>query len=183
MAKFILAKHKKENMIYHIIGNAMEPIVLPAYICHIVNNKGLWGAGFVLAISKISKKPEEAYRKLQYSNINENKRYPLGKIQIVPISKDISVCNMIAQNGIRSRTNTIPLNYRALANCLDKIHKKAKKTNYTIHMPRIGAGLAGGDWDSIENIIKRFVKVDNYIYTLENEINKFPKVEYKGTIK
>jgi O-acetyl-ADP-ribose deacetylase (regulator of RNase III) len=166
-------------MIYHVIGNAMEPIVLPAYICHIVNNRGLWGAGFVRAISRVNKKPEEAYRKLLYLNTSEDKKYPLGKIQLVPISKNISVCNMIAQNGIRSKTNPIPLNYRALADCINKIHKKAKKNNYTIHMPRIGAGLAGGDWDSIENIIKRFVKVDNFIYTLENEINKFPMVDYR----
>jgi len=168
-------------MIYHVIGNAMEPIVLPAYICHIVNNKGLWGAGFVLAISKIDKRPEEAYRKLQYLKINDDK-YPLGKIQVVPISENISICNMIAQNGIRSKINPIPLNYHALISCLNKINKKAKRNNYTIHMPRIGAGLAGGDWIQIEKIIKRCVKVDNYIYTLENEINKFPKVEYRGIV-
>ena len=47
------------------------------------------------------------------------------------------------------------------------------KGNYSIHMPRIGCGLAGGDWKTIENIIQRtfvdIANVDVYVYDLKEQ--------------
>jgi hypothetical protein len=40
-------------MIYYAKGDASKPIGAgPKMICHITNNRGGWGAGFVLALSK-----------------------------------------------------------------------------------------------------------------------------------
>lgn len=49
-----------------------------------------------------------------------------------------------------------PINYTALAMCMNKINSKFKGKH--IGLPRIGAGLAGGDWDRIKNIIQSELK-------------------------
>lgn len=128
------------------IGNGMK------IICHICNNKGLWGAGFVLALSKRWKEPEQEYRKWS-KNSASTIPFKLGNIQIVPVEKDIKVANMIGQHDVRSINNVAPIRYDAVRECLQKVAKYAKENNASIHAPRFGAGLAGGDWTLIEKLI------------------------------
>ena len=43
------------------------------------------------------------------------------------------------------------------------------KMPLTVHMPKIGCGLAGGDWNRVENIIKNtFINsnIEVYVYLL-----------------
>lgn len=47
---------------------------------------------------------------------------------------------------------TIPLDYGALRLCMKKINYTFKGKH--IGLPKIGAGLAGGDWNRVESIIK-----------------------------
>jgi O-acetyl-ADP-ribose deacetylase (regulator of RNase III) len=49
-----------------------------------------------------------------------------------------------------------PLDYEALTLCMRKINHQFKGKH--IGMPKIGAGLAGGDWNRIETIIKHELK-------------------------
>lgn len=50
----------------------------------------------------------------------------------------------------------IPLDYQALALCMRKINYTFKGKH--IGLPKIGAGLAGGDWERIETIIQSELK-------------------------
>lgn len=49
-----------------------------------------------------------------------------------------------------------PLDYEALTLCMRKINHTFKGKH--IGLPKIGAGLAGGDWDRIKNIIQTELK-------------------------
>lgn len=141
------------------IGNGQKAIV------HVCNDIGAWGAGFVLAISKKWKQPEIQYR--IWHNKKEN--FQLGNIQPVRATEDITVINMIAQNGIRSKYNQIPINYKAVRCCLEKVANYCIENNMTVHMPLIGCGLAGGKWEVIEQIINETLIVNNidvYVYEL-----------------
>lgn len=166
-------------MLYYIVGNALEPVQKPAVILHICNDIGAWGKGFVLALSAKDKRPEKAYRRW----FNEGKAggYPepfaLGNIQAVPIGEDMTVINMIGQHCTKPMNGIPPIRYDALEDCLVKVYSKIK-TGGTVHMPRIGAGLAGGDWNKIEGIIKKSMTVDTYVYTLPHEVEKFPLHSY-----
>jgi O-acetyl-ADP-ribose deacetylase (regulator of RNase III) len=40
-----------------------------------------------------------------------------------------------------------------LAKCLEKVAELAAKKKLSVHMPRIGCGLAGGTWNKVEAII------------------------------
>lgn len=155
--------------LYHVIGDATEPIKRPALITHVNNDKGGWGRGFVLAVSKKFPEAEKAYREwFQYG-------FPsLGDTQLIQVSPDIWVGNMIAQHDTVWQGSTPPIRYDALERCLRTAYLKANHDNLTIAMPRIGADLAGGDWSTIEGIIRSVMVVDTYVYTLEKQKDRWP---------
>ena len=163
-------------MIHHIIGSAMGPILKPALICHIVNDIGRWGSGFVIAVSAINKNPEIAYRSWYEEKQKTGELLPLGNTQIAPIDTEVSVCNMVAQHDIRVIDGVSPIRYDALEQCLDYVNKLAVACKRTLHMPRIGAVRSGGDWATIEAMIRKAAKVETYIYTLEAEKNMWDTV-------
>lgn len=120
-------------------------------ITHICNDIGGWGKGFVLALSRRWKTPEEAYR--QWYRSGES--FCLGEVQFVRVEEQVCVANMIGQHGIcKDRDGVPPIRYDALRACLRKVAAYALDTQAGVHMPRIGAGLAGGDWRLIEKLIR-----------------------------
>jgi hypothetical protein len=156
-------------MIHYLIGSAMKPILKPALLPHIVNDIGLWGSGYVLAVSAVNPNPEAAYLKWFAEKQKTGELLPLGNTQIVPIDNEVSVCNMVAQHGVRSIDGAPPIRYEALEQCLIFVNLVAVASKRTIHMPRIGAVRSGGDWTTIEALIREISKVETYIYTLETE--------------
>jgi O-acetyl-ADP-ribose deacetylase (regulator of RNase III) len=132
-------------------------------ICHICNDIGAWGAGFVLALSKRWEYPEQFYRARQ--------KYPLGHADVLSVDIDdsgiIYVANMIAQHGIRpDAQGNPPIRYDALAIALKHVNEVAMELDAELHMPRIGCGLAGGNWDEVERVILENVQVDVWVYDL-----------------
>lgn len=132
------------------VGEGMKIIV------HICNNKGGWGAGFVLALSKKWSEPEAVYRK--------KPRHILGDTDFVKVEEDIIVANMVAQHGFGTMNGEPPIRYGAVRICLAEVNKLAYRLNATVHMPRIGCGLAGGEWSKIQSIIEDVMTVDVTVY-------------------
>jgi O-acetyl-ADP-ribose deacetylase (regulator of RNase III) len=149
-----------------LIGDATLPIKKPAIIAHICNDIGGWGKGFVVAISKrFGKGPESSYRKWWATSKSD---FKLGNMQFaVTPDENISIANMIAQKGLINNQNPKPIDYVALKNCLCQLYVFCKNKDITVHMPRIGCGLAGGKWEEIEPIIKKQMTVDTYVYDFE----------------
>ena len=116
-------------------------------VAHVCNDVGAWGAGFVLAVSKRWPQAEAAYR-------GWHKFGKLGEIQMVVVGSDIFVANMMAQRGFGWSDGKPPICYDALRSCLKHLAITARRGNATIHMPRIGCGLAGGKWETVESIIQ-----------------------------
>jgi O-acetyl-ADP-ribose deacetylase (regulator of RNase III) len=74
---------------------------------------------------------------------------------------------MVAQQGLRSYQNPIPLNYEALGKCLVQVAERAKSSGAIVCMPRIGCGLAGGSWDKVSAIIEdKLTGVEVHVYDL-----------------
>jgi O-acetyl-ADP-ribose deacetylase (regulator of RNase III) len=137
--------------ITYIKGDATNPQgVGNKIIVHICNDIGGWGKGFVLAISKKWKEPEEQYREWYNSQIE----FELGKVQFVQVQSDIWVANLIGQHKINNdKSGNPPIRYDAIFEGLKEIATFASINNLSVHMPRIGCGLAGGKWENIEPII------------------------------
>lgn len=138
-------------MINFLKGDATYPISNGnKIITHIVNDKGQWGRGFVLALSARWSKPEEEYRAWFRG---ERGLHFLGAVQYVPVESDIWVANVIGQHDIRTIDGIPPIRYDALRAGLRRVGRFAAEIDASIHAPRLGAGLAGGDWNIIESII------------------------------
>lgn len=140
--------------IAYAVGDATNPVGAgPFIIAHVVNDIGAWGAGFSGALSARSPKPEKVYRDW-HANPSQILPFELGRTQITRIADDTLVMNMVAQNGLRGRNNPRPLRYDALAVCLRDLAETARHKRSSVHMPRIGCGLAGGSWDVVGQLIE-----------------------------
>lgn len=92
--------------------------------------------------------------------------FVLGQIQTVQISEtsevgNTYVVNMIGQRNIGVQSIRIgdkaqriqPIRYDSIAECLMRTAQIAVDYNASIHCPRFGCGLAGGEWEEIERLI------------------------------
>ena len=164
------------NKIYYVKGDVLDlehadrskNVIIP----HICNNIGGWGRGFVVALSNKWKAPEAEYRLWAAGKHAEYPKFELGQIQVVEVERDLFVANMVAQHGVQWIGDIPPIRYDRVRQCLLKLATIANKIdpNTTIHMPRMGAGLAGGTWQVIEGLIKETLIAkgfDVYVYDLE----------------
>ena len=143
------------------------------YIIHCCNDVGGWGAGFVIALSKRWEEPEKQYRDWAHNREGTGKPFELGQVQIVIVETSIIVANMIGQRDTRWCDGVPPIRYEAIDECLSRVYnniERNKKLNpkhpYSIHCPRFGAGLAGGNWKEIESLIEKNILAKNIPVTV-----------------
>jgi len=142
------------NKINYVTGDATNPQSDGfKVIVHVCNNIGAWGAGFVMALSKKWDQPEREYREMNHRD--------LGMIDLVQVQDDIAICNLIGQEGTIKRNvtrNLPPVRYVAIEKGLQELvainSYRHPNDKLSVHMPRIGSGLAGGNWKIIETIIE-----------------------------
>ena len=127
----------------------------PKVIVHVCNDAGGWGAGFVVALSRRWKGPEELYRRWHREGAGDGRPpFALGEVQFVPVEDDLWVANLVGQHGLKTVNGVPPVRYDAIRDGLKTVARFAKESGASVHMPRIGAGLAGGDWARISRIIE-----------------------------
>ena len=135
----------------YLTGDATQPVGRGnKIIVHVVNTQGRWGIGFVTAISGRWPQPEEAYQKW----FDEQMGFELGGVRFAQVERDIWVANVIGQHGMWEKDGVPPIRYAAVWSGLQAVAEKAKELMASVHMPRIGCGLAGGEWTKIEPIIR-----------------------------
>ncbi|MFG3054288.1 macro domain-containing protein [Kitasatospora sp. NPDC048239] len=121
-------------------------------IAHVCNDLGGWGKGFVLALSKRWPEPEAAYRLWHRERAGNDFR--LGAVQLVQVERLTWVANMVGQRGIRTgRSTGAPVRYEAIDAALERLGGQALSLGASVHLPRIGCGLAGGRWDLVEPLV------------------------------
>ena len=132
-------------------------------IVHVCNDIGGWGKGFVMAISSKWSAPEKQYRAWYKSK----EKFTLGEVQFVQVEENLWVANIIGQRNINKDENgNFPVRYEAIESALTKVSVFAKENNISVHMPRIGCGLAGGKWEFMEPIILRTLSAKNIEVTV-----------------
>ena len=122
-------------------------------VAHVCNDLGGWGKGFVLAISRRWPEPEAAYRRWHRERARND--FGLGAAQFVQVGPYLWVANLVGQRGIRTgRSTGVPVRYEAIDTALGALAEKAAELSASVHMPRIGCGLAGGKWSRVEPLIE-----------------------------
>jgi O-acetyl-ADP-ribose deacetylase (regulator of RNase III) len=154
----------RPNVIDYKVGNLMNPDVDgPVMICHSVNNTPFYGAGVIMAVDSTYPKATAAY--VAWANgkgglhgATETGAFDLGEIQIVKVAADVYVCNLCGQDNVGSTDTKVPVVYGAVMAGLIKLHAAATELGATVVLPRIGAGIGGGDWAQIAFIIEAVFK-------------------------
>ena len=139
------------NITYQI-GDATRPAGdVPKIIVHVCNDAGGWGKGFVVAVSQRWREPERRYR--AWHRGEEAQPFALGQVQFVHVEEGVWVANLIGQHGMSSCSSLPPVRYEAIRAGLRLVASQAKQLGASVHMPRIGSGLAGGKWAEVERIV------------------------------
>lgn len=161
------------NELNYVTGDATEPQGEGLkIIVHVCNDIGLWGSGFVMALSAVWSKPEESYRAMS------DEERTLGNVHLVGVEDDIIVANLIGQHNVGPKSTGFdgeekmypPIRYSAIAEGLRVLNEAAlvlqKKQGrpVSIHMPRIGSARAGGNWEFIERLIQETTTVPVTVY-------------------
>ncbi|MFJ9929743.1 O-acetyl-ADP-ribose deacetylase (regulator of RNase III), contains Macro domain [Streptomyces misionensis] len=123
----------------------------PKIIAHVCNDIGGWGKGFVLALSRRWPEPERAYRAWHRDRAHND--FGLGALQLVPVGPRTWVANMVGQRGTRTGGKGVPVRYEAIDTALAGLADRALELRASVHMPRIGCGLAGGIWSRVEPLV------------------------------
>src|SRR3954454_1545757 len=113
-------------MMRYVQGDATQPQGEgDKLIVHIVNDRGGWGKGFVLALSARYPQAEQAYRRWSRQPRSDDPAFALGEVQFVQVAPGIWVANLLAQHGYRSPDNPVPLDYAALERGLSRVARFA----------------------------------------------------------
>ncbi|MFJ2186514.1 macro domain-containing protein [Kitasatospora sp. NPDC087861] len=121
-------------------------------IAHVCNDLGGWGKGFVLALSRRWPEPEAAFRRWHRERAGND--FGLGALQVVQVEPYVWVANLVGQRGIRTgRSTGVPVRYEAIDTALAALGDRAAELGASVHMPRIGCGLAGGRWERVEPLV------------------------------
>lgn len=124
----------------------------PKVIMHIVNDEGGWGRGFVMPLG--TKWPDA---RSTYKEWFKTLDFALGKVMACPVGDNIWVCHMVAQKGFKKSGDSFGktyVNYEHLEKCLEEVFTFAQHIGATVHAPKIGTGLGGGDWAVIKPMIE-----------------------------
>ena len=157
-------------MIEYRKGNLLD--VTSGVIAHGVNCQGVMGSGVAKAIRE---KYPLAYRtylkKVQKCvEFNNNTSALLGQVQFCSTSDNevftgpnVVVANCFTQDFYG--TDKRHVNYEAVAKCFQTLYVRSGMYGQ-LNIPKIGAGLGGGDWSVIESIIKSEYKGDVIVWEL-----------------
>jgi O-acetyl-ADP-ribose deacetylase (regulator of RNase III) len=120
-------------------------------IVHVVNDAtATWGGGgFAAAIRRTFPTVQDDFREWVAADRDALR---LGQVHLAQVNPEVAVASLVAQRGYGASVRP-RIRYEALARCLNTIGELARTQSAGIHMPRIGAGQAGGAWDVISDIV------------------------------
>jgi O-acetyl-ADP-ribose deacetylase (regulator of RNase III) len=135
-------------MIRYEIGDVCEASQI--IILHGCNNRGVMGSGVAKSIRAKYREAFNIYRSIYEQNEHT---LELGKVVWAHISPKRIVGNAITQNGYGYDGKQY-VDYDAIRRSIQLTNDKCKRRKLNeFAMPRIGAGLGGGDWGRISEII------------------------------
>jgi O-acetyl-ADP-ribose deacetylase (regulator of RNase III) len=155
------------NTIEYRKGNVVDAFINGEgdFLIHGCNCRGIMGSGVAKEIKRRIPEAFSAYHHVCH-NSNLQGSELLGTNVVVPFGFTTRcVVNMFTQNFYG--TDERHFNYGAFAKCLNV--QFSMKFDQKIVMPKVGAGLGGGDWQIIEEIIRYsgFSKNHFIVYELE----------------
>jgi O-acetyl-ADP-ribose deacetylase (regulator of RNase III) len=130
-------------------------------IAHGCNCKNGFGSGVAGIVAKEHPRAKEEYHAKFF-----NEGWHLGDVQFV-FSGYQTIANCATQNEYYPR-NKRNADYDAIKVCMERVKLYAQTGDFSIGIPKIGCGLAGGDWNVVLKILEEvFTDYDVTVYTLD----------------
>lgn len=131
----------------YVRGNLFETDA--QIIAHGCNCKGGFGSGVAGQIARLYPHVRKAYL-----DKFKNSGWTLGEVQFVYIhyNDDRFIANMATQENYGR--SGVYVDYQAIETCFRTVFRFAFTNSYKVAIPKVGAGLAGGQWSVIEGIIR-----------------------------
>ena len=123
-------------------------------LVHQVNCQGVMGAGLAKQIRQLFPKAYNDYIiACKSNNTTHNTSNLLGKVYYSQVNNNQIIAHLFGQNYFGYKG--VYTDYNALNKGFKNINSVAKKYNLPVYIPyKIGCGLAGGDWNKVQSIIK-----------------------------
>lgn len=137
--------------INYVKGNLLE--AESGVIAHGCNAQGVMGSGVAKAVRE---KYPLAYEKYKLRcDLVEHKQLLLGRVIWYEVNNQLHIANAITQLNFGSDGKQY-VDYEAIQKSFTTINS-CMFNDDTLHIPMIGAGLGGGDWEFISTIIETTV--------------------------
>ena len=147
-----------------IHGNILDQTT--GLIVHGVNCQGVMGGGIAAQIRakypQVYKDYRAFYEKETVSPRFQTTAQLLGNVVYTRVSDELVIASAFTQDFFGASKNTVYVSYAAIAQCFYKIVMDHKVDQHffespvqVIKFPMIGAGLANGDWSTIQKIIEQ----------------------------
>ena len=133
-------------MITYRKGNLLD--VREGLLIHGCNAQGKMGSGLALAVKN---KYPEAYA--AYMQEYELGLLELGTYSAAVVGRNLTVVNAVVQNYYGRVQHIRYVNYTAIGEIFEQL-ETIYDDSTEFHIPRLGAGLGGGDWNVISEIIE-----------------------------
>lgn len=130
-------------------GNILT--VSSGYIIHGCNAKGVMGSG-------IAKTLRTRYPSI-YTEYSKKEQLIVGTIIPVYVTDKLCIINAITQQTYGRNENVVYVSYPGLIECFDRVNRliQTGTIEKSLHFPKIGAGLAKGNWNLIYKYIDRAI--------------------------
>jgi O-acetyl-ADP-ribose deacetylase (regulator of RNase III) len=134
-------------------------------IVHGCNAQGVFNAGIA---KQIREKYPQVY--LDYKNKHNQFGLQLGDIIITKINSNLFFVSAITQKYYGRNKNKIYVSYNAILHCFQKINELALKENLEVKFPKIGCGLANGNWHIVKDIINSCLdkSIPRAVFVIDN---------------
>lgn len=147
-------------MISYVKGDLLT--VQHGIIAHGCNAQGVMGSGVAKAVR--AKYPDAYLEYKIFCEKEADKSRLVGQTSWYHPNRHLFIANCITQNFFGG-DGALYLDYEGLEKCM--VHLSYVNAGLPIHMPKIGCGLGGGDWQVVSKIIEKSIRsVPVFVYEL-----------------
>jgi O-acetyl-ADP-ribose deacetylase (regulator of RNase III) len=143
---------ERGDFVHYVHGNILAPRPLPPIIvCQLVNDRATrWGGGVAKQMAKRHPNAEAEFGEWIKSVPKPDR---LGEVHYATTAEGTTIASLVAQEGYGPGETRI--RYHALARCLARVANFALARDASVHMPRLGTGGAGAEWEIVEALIRQ----------------------------
>lgn len=157
-------KSEAHDAIKFIHGDVLDPSgTNTKVICQLVNDRArFWGGG--VAKSAARKYPT-AQRQFSEWIVGVPRNQRLGSVHFAKVEDSLFIASLVGQEGFGDSPSP-RIRYAALERCFEQISDFASEKVASVHMPRLGAGQSGGQWETVEEIVRSTLVTDDVPVTI-----------------